>query len=407
MHDTSPVADRPESISKILTSPHVPRLLSSALIGRLPTGMAALAILLTVRTHGGSYSLAGSVTAVYAVAAAIGGPAQGRLIDRTRQPPMLLGAASCSAAGFIGLACLDPTALPVACALLAAVAGAATPQLEPCLRVLWTYVLNSDRGVQKAYALDAATQELIFVAGPLVVLGSTAVLGAPSGLVTAGALGILGSALFAGARPSRRWMGAPASAHWAGPLRSRPLVRLLVTLLFVGATIGAFTVAITAYAEGVAAPSAASWLIAANGGGALIGGLAYAAARTPHDQNRRLRLLLGTLFLGYLPLLAVPGFVAMVPLAVLSGISLPSVLACSFALVSELAPLGTIIEAHAWMITAFGLGNASGAALAGLVADLGTSRWALACGIGAAALAVVVAVSAPARRGIQALRSDT
>lgn len=390
MSHSSPVADRPVTLPAILTSPHVPRLLSASLIGRLPTGMAALAILLTVRAHGGSYSLAGTLSALYAVAAAAGGPLQGRLIDRTRQPPTLLGAALVSAAAFVGLAGIDPAALPVLAGVLAIVAGAATPQLEPCLRVLWSPVLGDDRAVHKAYSLDAAAQELIFITGPLVVLAASALLGAPSGLVVAGALGLAGSVWFAGALPSRQWRGSPAAGHWAGPLRSGGLVRLLVALVFVGATIGAFTVAITAYAESVSAASAASWLIAANGGGALLGGLLYTKARTAGDQHRRLRLLLAGLMLGYAPLLAEPGLLGTVPLAVLSGVALPPVLACSFALIGELAPHGTITEAHAWMITAFGAGNAAGSAVAGVVADVVTTRWALASGVAAAALALLV-----------------
>ncbi|WP_187352101.1 hypothetical protein [Allosaccharopolyspora coralli] len=81
------ISSRLAPIREILTSPYVPRLLSASLVGRLPTGMAALAILLTVRAHGGTYTLAGVLSAIYAASSAIGGPLLGRLIDRTRQPP--------------------------------------------------------------------------------------------------------------------------------------------------------------------------------------------------------------------------------------------------------------------------------------------------------------------------------
>ncbi|MEY8038245.1 MFS transporter [Saccharopolyspora cebuensis] len=376
----------------VLTSPHVPRLLSASLLGRLPTGMAALAILLAVLDRGGTYTAAGGLSAVYAASAAVGGPVLGRLIDRTRQAPVLLCSGAASAVGFVGLALLDPVAHPLAAAGWAALAGAATPQLEPCLRVLWSPVLRDDEAVRTAYSLDAATQELVFVTGPLVVLAATAAGGPSAGLLVAGALGLLGSLWFATAAPARRWRGGPAAgAHPAGPLRSAALVRLLVALLFVGATIGMFTVGITAYTDHLGAPSAASWLIAANALGALIGGIAYTTAPSPADEHRRLRVLLAGLAVGYAPLVLQPGLLGTAPLAVLSGLALPPVLACSFALVGRLAPAGTITEAHAWMITAFGAGNAAGSAAAGLAADLASSRAALALGVLTGALALVIA----------------
>ncbi|MBE9374748.1 MFS transporter [Saccharopolyspora sp. HNM0983] len=385
------ISSRLTPTREILTTPSVARLLSASLVGRLPTGMAALAILLSVRAHDGSYTLAGALSAIYAASAAVGGPLLGRLIDRTRQPPTLIISGLISAAAFIGLAAVDPTTTPVTAMGLAAAAGAATPQLEPCLRVLWSPVLRDEHAVRVAYSLDAATQELIFVVGPLVVLATSALADPGIGLVTAGVLGITGSLWFATAAPARQWRGAPTTAHWAGPLRSVSLVRLLTALLFVGATIGAFTVGITAYAEHSAAPAAAGWLIAANAVGALAGGIAYTMLSAAGDEHRRLQLLLCALGLGYAPLVIQLEIPAMAVLAILSGLALPPVLACSFALIGQLAPEGTITEAHAWMITAFGAGNAAGSALAGFAADTVSSRLALAASVAMATVALVVA----------------
>ncbi|WP_187352102.1 MFS transporter [Allosaccharopolyspora coralli] len=250
-----------------------------------------------------------------------------------------------------------------------------------------------------AYSLDAATQELIFVAGPLVVLIATTVADPAAGLVTAGILGLTGSLWFATAAPARRWRGTATVTHWVGPLRSAPLARLLIALLFVGATIGAFTVAITAYAEQLGTPSVASWLIAANALGALAGGLAYTTASAAANHHRRLQLLLCALALGYAPLMIQTSTPGTMLLAILSGLALPPVLACSFTLIAQLAPEGTITEAHAWMITAFGAGNATGSALAGLAADTASSRLALATSVIMALLALL-ATAPPLVRAI-------
>ncbi|AUH39997.1 MFS transporter [Streptomyces sp. CMB-StM0423] len=382
----------------VLRAPYVPRLLSASLVGRLPTGMVPLAIVLAVRHHGGDYRLAGLLTALYAAGAAVGGPVLGRVIDRTRQPPVLLAGALVSGAALAALTVLDPVGSPAAAGAAAVGAGAATPQLEPCLRVLWEHVLHGERAVRAAFALDAATQELVFVCGPLLVLGATAVLGPAGGLPAAAVVGVAGTVVFATAAPARRWRPARTGGrHWAGPLRSGPLVRLLGALVCLGAAIGAFTVALTGYADAEGSLGAASWLIALNAAGALLGGILYTAAPVARREDRRVLLLLVLLTAGYLPLALTPSLPWMAPLALAAGVALPAVLASAFALVARLAPRGTLTEAHAWMITSFGAGNAAGSALAGTLVDLASAATAFLATALCAAIAVCFAltVSAP------------
>lgn len=355
--------------------------------------MAPLAILTAVRAHDGDYQLAGTLNGIYAVSLAVAGPILGRVIDHTRQTPVLLASAVLSAVGFWMLAALDPVANTTAAVVAAVVAGAATPQLEPCLRVLWEDVLSSERDVRAAFSLDAGTQELIFVFGPLVVMGASALGGASSGLTAAAGIGLVGTVWFATARPARVWRGNAQHRHWAGPLRSSGMVRLFLALVGVGGTIGAFTVGITGYAEEQGIPGAAGWLIAANAGGALVAGIAYTAVPASRNEGGRFRLLAVLFTAGYTPLLLLPGVPLMAPLAFLSGCALPAVLASAFALVARLAPHGTVTEAHAWMITSFGVGNAAGSAVAGLAIDTVAAQAALGAGVcfaaGAAGLTAV------------------
>lgn len=90
-------------VAEVLRSRHVPRLLAASLLGRLPIGMAPLAVALAVRAQGGDYRLVGALTARYAASAAVGGPVLGRLIDRSRQPPVLLACAAFVALGYLPL----------------------------------------------------------------------------------------------------------------------------------------------------------------------------------------------------------------------------------------------------------------------------------------------------------------
>ncbi|HEY3681635.1 MAG TPA: MFS transporter [Streptosporangiaceae bacterium] len=404
------------SLAVVLRRPYVPWLVTSGLVGRLPTGMTALALVLLVRGRGADYSLAGALAAAYGVGGALGGPALGRLVDRTRQPPVLYGAALVAAVAFAGVALAGP-GRPLLAGVAALVAGVATPPLEPCMRALWPGLLAGTAPVQTAYAFDAAAQELIFTAGPLVVLGGVALAGPEGGVWAAALIGLAGAAAFASAPPSRTWRATPvpdvapetggtirgtASAapgrtrHWAGPLRSRGLRRLLGALAGVGATIGVGTVAFPGVAEALGNRSMGGWLLAANAVGAFAGGVGYGALPVAAAPRRRLLPLVGLFALGYLPLAFPVPLALAVVLAVVSGVMLPPVLACAFMAVDELAPAGTVTEAFAWVVTAFQIGSALGAAIAGrVVQDAGPGR-AFAVGVALACVAtLVVAVRRP------------
>ena len=81
-----------------LRRPYAFRLLGGTLLGRLPNGMGALAIVLFVRSHGGGYSLAGVLSALYGLAMAAGQPVLGRAMDRFGQPRILTAGAVAAAA---------------------------------------------------------------------------------------------------------------------------------------------------------------------------------------------------------------------------------------------------------------------------------------------------------------------
>ncbi|MFI0351426.1 MFS transporter [Actinomadura sp. 9N407] len=344
------------------------RLLGGTLLGRLPNGMAMFAIVLHIRAEGGGYALAGTLGAVFGLAMAAGQPILGRTMDRYGQPRVLLPAAWLSAAGF-GLIALNgggPLPVTVGAVILA---GFATPPLEAGLRALWNRVLPGPAQIKTAYALDAAAQEILFTVGPLFVVAA-AVVNTEVALLLTGALGVAGTLVITTSPPSRTWKGEPRAADWAGPLRSSGLRVLLLGLACAGIALGVYAVAATAYAERAHDDLAHGILLAAMSGGALAGGLVYGARSWPGDDHQRFPWLMAALAVGYLPLVWAPGLPVMSVLAFVSGLFLAPMLACSFTLVDELAPAGTVTEAFAWVVAAVGVGGAVGSAAAGLGQEL-------------------------------------
>ncbi|MBC6458239.1 MFS transporter [Actinomadura sp. HBU206391] len=353
---------------EFLRTPYAARLLSGTLLGRLPTGMGALVVVLFTRAEGGGYSLAGALAALHGLSAAAGQPVLGRAMDRLGQTRVLLSGALLAAAGFTLFAVVGIDPLPVAIGAVV-LAGFATPPLEPGLRALWPDILPGPEQVQAAYALDAAAQEIIFTTGPLLVVAAAAFSPEAAVLLT-GALGVAGTLVVASARPSRAWRAQPRAADWAGPLRSAGLRLLLLALSAVGVALGVLSVAVVAYADRHGSETVSGLLLAVNAGGALVGGLVYGARPRTGPANRRLPLLMTGLALGYLPLMIAPALPLMVAFAFVSGIFLAPVLACSFGIVDYLAPRGTVTEAFAWIVAAMGGGAAIGAAVAGVSSDL-------------------------------------
>jgi MFS family permease len=361
----------------LVRTPYFLRLLGGNWLGRLPFAMASIAIPLTLREIGASYGFIGLAAGVFAIAAAVGAPVLGRLVDRVGQVRVLAPTAVLAAIGFVAVAIAPHEEAAVLVG--AALAGVATPPLEPCLRVLWPDIVGRDR-LERAYAVDSAAQEMLFVTGPLVVAGCVAVVSPVAALWTAAVLGLVGVAIFALASPVRRWRAEARAQHWLGPLRSKGLVVLLGAFAGAGFAIGVLNVLVVSYAERHSVPGGAPMLLALNAGGALVGALTYGVVRWRNPIRQRAAISAGGLVVGYGSLAIVPSPPYLAGLMVLTGVFLAPLLTATFVLIGELAPRGTTTEAFAWLVTLFACGSAAGSAIVGVVIDGAGLHWAAACG---------------------------
>ncbi|MGW2636877.1 MFS transporter [Streptomyces sp. NPDC001348] len=396
---------------EILRARHAVRLLTGTLVGRLPSATAAIVLVLFVRAEGGTYSLAGALAAVYGVATAVGQPVLGRLVDLYGQPRVQLPAAVASALAMAVFAFTGTDPLPLACAAVAA-AGLFTPPLEGGLRALWPSVLRREDQVHTAYAMDAVAQEVMFTVGPLLVTLCVSLWSERAALLVLNAVGVLGALSVVVSPPSRAWRSAPREAHWLGALRSPGLLVLLGAFLFVGIALGSITVASVPYADGHGGDAVYGWLMAALGLGALVGGTVYGARQWSGVPERRLRVLVGLLAVCYLPLVLMPGAVAMVLLTAVSGVFLAPCIACAFVIVDRHAPSGTVTEAFSWLVTTFTVGASVGTGLAGPVVEAGGALWGFAVPGAAGAVSLLVllgaggVLAAPPGGGVVAASSE-
>jgi predicted MFS family arabinose efflux permease len=374
----------------VLRTPSVTRLLSSAVVGRMPTGMAGLAIVLLVRAAGGSYAEAGLVAGTYSAALAVTSPLLGRLVDRVGQTRVLAGCGVASAVSFSALALAGRGASPVVLAALAALAGASIPPVGACMRALWSEVLADGDQLQAAFAVESTVQELIFVVGPPLTALLAAAISPAAAVVGTGVLLLAGVGVFAATPASRTWRPRRRAGDWAGALRSPGIRAVLATIVLLAGAFGTVEVTVVAGAEQLGSRTLAGPLLALWALGSMVGGLTFGSRASDRGPERRMVGLLALVVAGMALLAVATGLPQLAAGMVVAGLGIAPAIACLYLLVDRLAPAGTVTEAFTWVTTAFATGFAAGNALGGsLVHQVGTDRAFLVAAAGVAAAALL------------------
>ncbi len=341
----------------------------ASIFGRLPQGAIGLVLLLRTREMTGSFAAGGAVAAAFGLAHAAGSPVLGRLIDRRGQSVVLVPGAIVAAAAILAFAALSDDAPLVAAAALAIVAGAATPPVNSCLRALLSVVVAPERR-HRAFALDSTMFELVYISGPLILVGVIGAWSLRAAAVACALIGLGGTIWFATTRLSRE---AAASEHvsddLAGPLRAPAVRTLLVTVGLFGLCIACLEVGLAAFAADEGSRTAVGYLLACSGVGSMVGGLVAARSRAPEDAARRLTLLLAVTGVLAIPIGFVGSLPAMAIAVTVASLGISPALALIFGLTAELAPPGSVTEALTWLSSFINLGVAGGAALAGWLAE--------------------------------------
>jgi MFS family permease len=363
-----------------------------AVIDRVPIAGMSLAMILRVRIETGSFAIAGVVEAAFAIATAISLPIQGRLIDRLGQTPILSAALVLNPLALIGLILAAKSgAGAVPLAAIGAASGATQAATGSAMRTLWSTLIPDASLRQSAYALDAVSLEVAFIAGPLVTAALVAA-GSPTVAVLANVgFATVGTLTFTLSRASRAWRGHAGPAGVAGPLRSRGILALLLVEGAFGVSLGAMEISIIAFTTEEGSSSAAGVLIAVQAAASLAAGLWYGSTHHGTPAAERYPRICLLLALGLVPLLFTKSIAEAVPLMAISGFALAPSGTVLYTLVDELAPRGTATEAFTWMITSISGGVALGSALGGVLVSGGHPHRGLVACVAAAGIAAAIA----------------
>jgi MFS family permease len=385
---------------RALASPGALRFSAAGFAGRLQISMFGLGTVLLISSLSGRYGLAGAVAAAGAVGYALVSPLVARLADRLGQrtvlrPLMLVFAVA--AAALIGGA----QARAPAWALLAAsgLAGAATPQLGSMVRARWSALLAGTQLLHAAFSLESVADEVIFVAGPvLVTLLATEVYPA-SGIAVAAATCVAGTLLLAAQRatepPVHSGDPAPGTGRRARErlLPARGLVTLAPVFLFFGAMLAAIDLATVDFAAEHGHKPLAGLILGGYALGSAAGGLWYGSREWYAPPRRRFGVALCAAAAGTATFWAMPGLAALAAVMLVSGLALSPMLITGFSLIEQQAPPGRLTEAMAWLTSAISVGTAAGSAAAGQIIDAGGARWGYAFAAACAACAALTCMA--------------
>ncbi len=346
--------------------------LLASLVGRLPIGIATLAILLFLQGRSGSFAIAGVIAGCYVVGLAVVAPVLGRVMDRLGPRPVLLASAMVYPVMLVALVFLVlGSASQWWMAAVAAVAGAAFPPVSICMRALYPRLVGDPALLQTAYSVDSAMVETMFILGPVLVAGFVA-LDAPAGAVLFAAVcAAAGAFVFLRSPGARTWVVHESASRRSllGPLGNPRLLAVFAANALYAVSFGLYEMAVIARAAHHGSPAAAGVMLAFASLGSGVGVLVYGSRDWRLPVPRQFLVVVGLMALGLLLLAPVDNLVLFAAANVIAGVPMAPVIAVQSLLVSRLTPREMLAESFTWGTTCLLTGISTGLAVGGLMAE--------------------------------------
>ena len=159
------------SYAVLLKTPGAKGFVLAGLLARLPVSMTAIGIITMLSEMDASYTLAGSVAAVFTLSCAILSPRISRAVDRKGQSNILPYASLIAIVSVLSLLAVAYWALPSWLLFVFAILGGFTPSMSAMVRSRWTEIYRGRPELQTAYAFESVLDEVCFIVGPPLSVG--------------------------------------------------------------------------------------------------------------------------------------------------------------------------------------------------------------------------------------------
>lgn len=369
-------------------------MLGSQLVARFPFGMMSIIMLLHIEHRYGGYTSAGIVLAAQSVGQAVSGPLSSRLMGRWGMRPVLSVTSILCASLLLVIAFVPLPFIVVAAA--AVFLGLTTPPITPAVRTLYPRLVPSSQ-LSALFSLDAAAQELIWVAGPVVAVFVSSQFGTAAGLTVAAAFMAVGGAWFIMSPPLGRVRLTAPRRGFGAVLRIPTVVITTVISFFFVASFAALEAAIVAAFAGTGTADGhgsieSGLVLAVFAAGSLVGGLLVGHRELrPWSLTLRVSLVLA----GTVACLVSLDMWWLCVVLFIGGLGTAPVFAAISNIIAVTVKFSETAEAYGWIGTGQLVGVAAGAALAGVAIDTsgaGGAIWVSACLLAACLLFAVATV---------------
>lgn len=363
--------------------------LAASIVGRLPIGVATLAILLFLQSRSGSFAIAGAAAACYVLGLGTVAPLLGRLMDQMGPRPVLMTSAVIYPAALFALVALVlASAGPAWVAVAAAVAGAAFPPVTICMRASYPRLVEDPALLQTAYSVDSALVETIFIVGPVLVAACVAA-DAPVGAVAFAAVcAAVGAWIFLRSPGVRGWNARTVATRRSllGPLGNPRLLAVFGANALYAVAFGLYEMAVIARAAHHGMPAIAGVMLALASLGSAIGVLVYGSRNWNRPLPRQFLAAVVLMAAGLLLLAPIDNLALFAAANVIAGAPMAPVIAAQSLLVSRLASREMLAESFTWGTTCLLGGIGAGLAAGGMMAEH-FAPWAILVAAAAATLA--------------------
>jgi MFS family permease len=346
------------------------------------------------------YALGGLAAGAYSLATAFAGPTFGSLADRFGQRRIGVPTAVLSAgAAFLAVLSLLTLGATWLLVPLAALTGAAQPNISAYSRVRWAALFPDDSRANTAQAWESVIDELTFLLGPSLVALLIGVWFAGLPIALAAACLLIGMAGIT----TRLALPQPAPHPVEGgraPWRTEfpPGVGLLVAVVAMGVTLGSIQVLQLAYCQAIGAEQGTALVFFVTSALSLVGALIVGAMHFHTPVRRRVTIAMVAYAIGVVPLAVVGGFLPFLVASAIAGAAIAPTFVQVNALIAEETPQRVRTGAFALAASAVGLGIAFGAAVAGWVISQAGGDQARLIILPLAALTAVAGIAADLRR---------
>ncbi|QEO09440.1 MFS transporter [Protaetiibacter larvae] len=349
----------------LLRTRGVARIIAAQLTARFPSGMISLGFLIHIEHIFDSYGAAGLVLGATSVGQAVSGPVTSRWMGRWGMRPVLILTTTVCAIALSAIAIAPLIGeLPLWAFMLAGlVAGLSYPPVQPAVRTIYPKMVNS-RQLTPLFSLDASSQEIIWIAGPVVVTFVATQISSTVGIFLSVFFLVVGGAWFISS-PELGRVRIPRSKRKFGVVLARPPVLLstVVGFLLVGSCAAIEAGVVATFGDG--SPDAgivlAIWAVAS-----LVGGLGF--GQIPIGQWALARRMF-IVFVGATLAVFAFEFWSISATLVISGLGIAPALAVMFSIVSASVKFSDTAEAYGWVGTGQLIGAALGSAIAGFLID--------------------------------------